>query len=412
MSKGVVTDLQELSQSIKSAVEDIYLKTGISVTSVIATMPEVMIEVQQLTGMANITPDQNNERRVTPDDIQLVTQNALQLRGLPADRQIVDMVSDEFVIDQFGNIKSPMGMIGAILEIHATSYIAPTMISDGIRSAIRNAGLTLEQFSIPSLAVETTVLSDEDKRDGVFLIDFGADHTSVSIVVNEEVIAILDVPQGGNRVTSDIVAVLNETFPEIGIDFAQAETLKTTNGQADPLTVNPEKLLDVTSLVDGQIKKISAKFMSEIIEARLQETIETLYQQIANFYSGVIPNYPVVISGGASALNGINELVAQLMNRKSTLYVPSEIGARHPGWTNAISITHMFAGQKSTERIIKDTLNSVNASMNAVSVSNNSQISQQMFNQSMENMQTRSTNKSRGNGLFAKIRSFLGNIFE
>lgn len=408
VKKGVITDIEELTKSIQKAVEDIYNKAGIRVTSVIASVPATMIESINITGIINIQADENNERRVDQNDIVEVTKNAITSRAVSADRQIVDIVIDQFVIDQFGNIDSPIGMIGATLEMHATAYTGPKMIIDGLRTATKNAGLQIEQLSLTPLAIKETVLTDAQKK-GSFLINFGADQTTLTVFVDGKIDFITSVPQGGNQVTNDIVYVLNDTFKDLGIDFEKAENIKTSEGIADPLTINEDKIIKVVSGIDNQPKEISIKFVSEIIEARVQETIEKLYESLAEAYKGKIPDYEIIITGGASALNGLNDLVAQLFGRKSTLYVPSEIGARQPGWTTSISITHLFAEEKSTERAIKATLNNVNLnSMNANA--------SQSFGESNDNgnsiFKRHQKNDGEKTNIIDKLRDFLGKITE
>ncbi|MDR2660715.1 MAG: cell division protein FtsA [Lactobacillaceae bacterium] len=411
VKNGVVTNIDELSSSIHEVLEDIFVKTGIQISSVIVGIPPTMAGSRLINGNTNINPDENNERRINEKHIQKVTQsvlaNAMTLnRDINNLQEVIDIVPEEFLIDQFGNIESPIGMVGATLEMRANVYVAPQILVEAYRSAISKAGLNIEKFVLSNYAFYKYVLDEQDALNGAITIDFGAEQTTLTVIKDNSINYVTSVSKGGRNITLDILNVLNETFSNLGMDFKTAEDLKRSKGIADPLTIQNDQIINVVSTITGNLQEVSGRYVSEIIVARLKEIINELYERLVNDFGNDIPNYNIVISGGAAALTGINEFLADVLDRRSILYIPSDIGARDPAWSNVIAISHTLAGQNSTDKAINGTLINGTVNLNRSFNTRNDQLQ-------VKNLDSTSSNvKKSFDSIKNKIKDALGKIKE
>lgn len=344
LRKGVIVDIDATASAIREAIDQAQEKANIQINEVVAGIPANQIEMIHVDGLVSIA---NQNKRITYDDVQHVTQQALS-NNLPADRDVIDVIVDEFSVDGFDGIKDPHEMIGVRLEMRGTAYIGPSKILDNTRIAIQKAGVSLREFVLAPLAIGTSILNDGEQDFGTVLIDLGGGQTTTSIIHDRKLKFNTVDLEGGDNVTKDISTVL-------GTSYANAERIKRDYGFADPTQTRDDQTFLIDVVGESQPQTISEKYLSEIIAARLEQIFTRAFEPLQAVNGLNMPG-GFVLTGGNAALPRMVDFAKTILGENIRLFVPDQIGLRHPSYTRAMAYA-MFASRESmTQQVIKQVI--------------------------------------------------------
>lgn len=344
LRKGVIVDIDATASAIREAIDQAQEKANIQINEVVAGIPANQIEMIHVDGLVSIA---NQNKRITYDDVQHVTQQALS-NNLPADRDVIDVIVDEFSVDGFDGIKDPHEMIGVRLEMRGTAYIGPSKILDNTRIAIQKAGVSLREFVLAPLAIGTSILNDGEQDFGTVLIDLGGGQTTTSIIHDRKLKFNTVDLEGGDNVTKDISTVL-------GTSYANAERIKRDYGFADPTQTRDDQTFLIDVVGESQPQTISEKYLSEIIAARLEQIFTRAFEPLQAVNGLNMPG-GFVLTGGNAALPRMVDFAKTIIGENVRLFVPDQIGLRHPSYTRAMAYA-MFASRESmTQQVIKQVI--------------------------------------------------------
>ncbi|WP_278392961.1 cell division protein FtsA [Leuconostoc lactis] len=344
LRKGVIVDIDATASAIREAIDQAQEKANIQINEVVAGIPANQIEMIHVDGLVSIA---NQNKRITYDDVQHVTQQALS-NNLPADRDVIDVIVDEFSVDGFDGIKDPHEMIGVRLEMRGTAYIGPSKILDNTRIAIQKAGVSLREFVLAPLAIGTSILNDGEQDFGTVLIDLGGGQTTTSIIHDRKLKFNTVDLEGGDNVTKDISTVL-------GTSYANAERIKRDYGFADPTQTRDDQTFLIDVVGESQPQTISEKYLSEIIAARLEQIFTRAFEPLQAVNGLNMPG-GFVLTGGNAALPRMVDFAKTILSENVRLFVPDQIGLRHPSYTRAMAYA-MFASRESmTQQVIKQVI--------------------------------------------------------
>lgn len=344
LRKGVIVDIDATASAIREAIDQAQEKANIQINEVVAGIPANQIEIIHVDGLVSIA---NQNKRITYDDVQHVTQQALS-NNLPADRDVIDVIVDEFSVDGFDGIKDPHEMIGVRLEMRGTAYIGPSKILDNTRIAIQKAGVSLREFVLAPLAIGTSILNDGEQDFGTVLIDLGGGQTTTSIIHDRKLKFNTVDLEGGDNVTKDISTVL-------GTSYANAERIKRDYGFADPTQTRDDQTFMIDVVGESQPQTISEKYLSEIIAARLEQIFTRAFEPLQAVNGLNMPG-GFVLTGGNAALPRMVDFAKTILGENVRLFVPDQIGLRHPSYTRAMAYA-MFASRESmTQQVIKQVI--------------------------------------------------------
>jgi len=337
-------DIDKGAEAIQRAFRQAEEKASIEIHDVIVGIPANMLKIEPCSGMIAID---DQSREITGRDVQTVA-NAALIQSLPPEREVVDILADEFVVDGFDGIKDPRGMVGVRLEIHGTLFTGPKTIMHNTRKAVEQAGLNLRGTVINPMAQGMMVMNDGEQDFGTILIDLGGGQ-STAAVIHDHQLKYIDVDQeGGQFITKDISVVLNTSLDS-------AEKLKRDYGYADSTQASDEDEFPVDVVGQSQPTPISEKYLAEIIEARLDQVFQRLRSNLDKVQALELPG-GIVLTGGVAALPGITDLATDEFGTNVRVYVPDQMGLRHPSFTLALALVKYFGGLGEIDLLIKSAL--------------------------------------------------------
>lgn len=311
--QGVVVNIEATTESIKKAKEEAELMSGYSVSEVWVGVAGTHISSFDSKGMVAI-----RNREVTASEIDRVIEAAKAV-AVPADRTVIHVLPREFKVDGQDGITDPIGMSGIRLEANVHIVTGSQSAINNTVKCVEKAGLKIAGLVLGQLASATAVISNDEKNLGVSVVDMGGGTCSSLYFVNGSVAHSSTIPIGGQHFTHDVAVGLRTP------QFA-AENLKKKFGCAMASMVNESETIEVDGVGGRKVRVIPRKDLADVIEARAEETLNLLANDIR--MSGLMPmlGSGIVLTGGASQLEGLVEMGEFIFDIPVRRGVPRDIG--------------------------------------------------------------------------------------
>jgi cell division protein FtsA len=296
MRRGAVVNVDATVKSIRQSVTEAERMTGLTVESVFVGISGPLIKSFNSHAAISV----KNEHEVTDADFTRVLEIARTVE-LPNDREILHVLTQEFIVDDMAGIKDPRGMTGIRLDarVHVVTNDVPG--ARNLARCVEKANLDVESFVLSPLASAEAVLTPEEREVGVALMDFGGGTVEMVIFFNGSLRHTFVLPLGGGSITSDVAIGLK-------LPHSDAEILKVSSGCAMIQKVRRDELVELPGVGGRLPRPIRRQYLSEIIEPRAEEIFTLLRKEILR--SGYEENLGagVVLTGGGSMLEGLTDL--------------------------------------------------------------------------------------------------------
>lgn len=324
--KGAIVDIDATVQSIKKAIDQAERMIGMSINEVVLGIPANQAMLQHVKGVVAVNSE---NREITDDDLNRVMESA-QVMSIPPERELVNLVAKQFVVDHLDEIKDPRGMIGIRLEMDGTMMTTSKTILHNVLRCVERAGLQIREIYLQPLASGYFALSEDEKNHGTAFIDIGGGSTTIAVFQDGHLTHSSVLPVGGDHITKDLSIVL-KTPTE------QAEKIKQQYGHAFYDDASDDELFEVPVIGADTKEQYSQRYISEIIGVRLEELFEMIVEE---FYRMGIQDLPggVVITGGVGKLEGLLQLARNILQTRVRLYTPEYIGVREPQYATAVGL--------------------------------------------------------------------------
>jgi cell division protein FtsA len=313
LRKGAVVNIESTVASIRRAIEEAEAMAGTEITNVYTGIAGGHIKGFGSRGMVAL-----KDKEVREADIARVIEQAKAV-NIPVDCEVIHVLPQEFIVDNQGGIKEPLGMAGMRLEAKVHIVTGAVTSAQNIVKCANRTGLNVADIVLQPLASAEAVLTEEEKDLGVCLIDIGGGTTDIAIFAGGAIAHTAVIALGGNNLTNDIALGLRTPQHE-------AEKLKQKYGCALASEIDKQEMIEVPSVGGRAPRVIGRQILCEILEARVQEIFELALREIER--NGFLESLTsgVVITGGSTLLPGMVELAEELMGVPVRRGVPRGIG--------------------------------------------------------------------------------------
>jgi cell division protein FtsA len=311
LRRGVVSDIEETTKSIKKAIEDAERMSGIKIDTIYAGIAGEHVRAMISKGIVAV-----NGEEISKADVDRANEVA-RAQPVPQDRELLHAIPQEYSVDKNQGIRDPIGMIGTRLETEmylVTIGASPAM---NLRKSVERAGYHVQELVLEPLASALSVLTEDEKELGVALVEMGAGTTDIAVFHEGKIRHLGTVNFGGNNVTSDIVQ-------GIGVTQADAERLKERYGCAYEPLVNPDDMIQLPSTVAQGDRQVPREVLAHIIHQRMDEIFNLVLSEIDRAGFAQRLNGGVVITGGAAAMEGVGDLAADVFGTGVRIGSPAE----------------------------------------------------------------------------------------
>ncbi len=311
MRRGVVSDIEETTRSIRKALQDAERMAGVQVQEVYAGIAGEHVQAMTSTGIVAVAGDE-----ITRADVERANEVA-RAQAIPQERELLHAIPQEYTVDKNTGIRDPVGMSGMRLEVEMYLVTIGSSPAINLRKSVERAGYKVRDLVLEPLASALAVLTEDEKELGVALVEMGAGTTDIAVFHEGKIRHLGTVPFGGNNVTSDIVHGL-------GVTQSDAERLKERYGCAYEPLVDPQDVIQLPSTVAQGERQIPRELLAHIIHQRMDEIFDLVHGDIANAGFASRLSAGIVLTGGAAAMEGSGELAADVFGTGVRVASPAE----------------------------------------------------------------------------------------
>lgn len=303
---GSVINIDITVKAIQKALEEAELMADCKIRYAMVGIGGAHIMSFNSSGMVAI-----RDKEVTSFDVNRVIDTAKAV-NISNDQRILHVITQQFIVDRQEGISRPEGMSGVRLEVRVHIVTGEETAAQNILKCVRRCGLDPYQLTLNPLAASEICLSDDEKQQGVMLLDLGAGTTGVTVYKDGFIRYSHILGEGGQLVTSDLAKVFYIPVPE-------AEDLKLENGVAKETLVSEDDFVTLSPIGDQgrQERRVSHQIIGKVISSRLDEIFESIQMELEK---NELQPHSVVLVGGGALLPGITELAEDVFQ------IPTRIG--------------------------------------------------------------------------------------
>lgn len=314
--REMVTDIEATTDSVRKAVQEAELMAGVKVERLYVGIAGEHIHAWPSTGVVAVTRTPAGDGEIRSGDVDRVHEVARAV-VVPADRELVHAIPQEYIVDAQRGIRDPVGMAGTRLEAEVFIVTGSAPAAQNVRKAVTRAGYQVAELVLEPLASSLSVMSDDEKEIGTVLVELGGGTTDVAVFHERKVRHLASLPWGGATVTNDIAKGLS-------LPYAEAGRAKERFGAARADLVDPNETFEVPAAAAGQTRHIARELLAHIIEQRMDEIFGLVAAELER--SGLADELAggIVLTGGGASLQGIVELAERSFAAPVRIGVPGE----------------------------------------------------------------------------------------
>ncbi|HEX9737282.1 MAG TPA: cell division protein FtsA [Thermoanaerobaculia bacterium] len=327
--RGNIVNVEQTVDALKQAAEEAEVMAGVEISR--AYVGIAGSDVRSINSRAIVSVSRR-DREITRQDVKRAL-DAAQAAALPADREVLHAVPQEFVVDDQGGINEPVGMLASRLEVAVHLVTGNGARTKTLQTCVNRAGIEVVELVFEPLATATAVLTPDERELSVLLIDVGGGGTEYSLFAEGAVQHSAVLPIGASHFTSDLAMVLRTPF-------AEAERLKTRYGCCLESLIDEDQGVTVTAVAGGPKRLVPRRQLCEILQPRAEELLTLIRDDLArNGWDDALRG-GVVLTGGGAKLDGLLEIAQQLFGATVRYGMPRGLGGlvdviNSPTWASA-----------------------------------------------------------------------------
>jgi len=285
-------------------------------------------------------------------DVERVIETAKAM-PIPADQQILHILTQEFIIDGQDGVREPIGMSGVRLEAKVHIVTGAVSAAQNIVKCVRRCGLEVMDLVLQPLASSYAVLSDDEKDLGVCLVDIGGGTTDIAVFTQGAIRHTAVIPIAGDQITNDIAMALRTPTQE-------AEEIKIRFGVTLQSMADAGEMIEVPGIGDRPPRKLSRQALADVIEPRVSELFELVQAELRRSGYEDLLSSGIVLTGGSSVMQGMIELGEEVFHMPVRVGVPKYDGSladvvQHPRYATAMGLLLEGVVQKKRGIVARET---------------------------------------------------------
>jgi cell division protein FtsA len=313
LKKGVVINIDSTMQAIQRAIEEAELMADCKINTVFTGIAGSHVKSLNSHGMVKI-----KDAEVSQMDVDRVVETARAI-ALPADQQILHILTQEFIIDGQEDVREPLGMSGMKLEVKVHIVTGAVAAAQNIVKCIKRCGLEVSDLILQPLASSVAVLTEDEKELGVCLVDIGGGTTDIAVFKNGAIRHTAVIPIAGDQMTNDIAVAFRTPTQS-------AEEIKVKHGCALRQLADAREVVEVPGVDGREPRQLSIQTLAEVIEPRVVELYELVQQELRRSGMEEMIASGIVITGGSAAMRGMMELGEEIFHTPVRLGMPRYVG--------------------------------------------------------------------------------------
>lgn len=302
LKRGKIISPDAVSRAIRFAVSDIEATQDFMIKSAYVNIVGSYVSIFKTKYSIKLA---DKYAGVTQKDIDEIIKNVGQIE-IPDGKQIIDIVPSRFITES-RTTEDPIGIFTSTLEAELDVIIADKEVVKTIGLAMQRAGLMMDGIVVNGFAMKDIVLSEEEKENGVLLLDIGAGNVDISVFKNNGIIYTDSIPVGGDTITNDISIGLE-------ISYQEADKLKKQYGLSKVKYIDNDYSITLATYTgDEKSKTVKCSELVEIIEARVEEIFSMIKIGLEDNKVVNVPTACVITGQGMNSINKSEKTAEEIL---------------------------------------------------------------------------------------------------
>lgn len=314
ISRGVINSIEDATSAISACLDKAERLMGITVSDVYIGINGPNLKCERSKGVVAVS---RGDSEITAEDVARALE-AAEAVAVPPNYEILHVMPVSYKVDNQEEVKNPLGMTGVRLEVEALVIQALSSQIKNLAKGIERANLHIEDLVFSPMAAASVVLDNKQRELGVAVVNLGSTTTSLAVYEEGELLHTAVLPIGSSHITNDIAIGLR-------CPITLAERIKVRYGSTKIEKFSKKDEIDISDLLreeglDDETTVISPHYVAEIINARVEEILESVDKEFKKINrSGLLPAGVVLVGGGA-------KLVDIIEIAKKVLKLPVSLG--------------------------------------------------------------------------------------
>ena len=309
LAKGTVDNVQAAIEAIASSIERAERASGTKIMSAHIGISGPHVSSRNSQGIVAVA---DARYPITEHDVQRALESA-RIFNVPNNREVIHVVPRYYVVDGHDNVSDPVGMFGSRLDVETHVVTCSSSAAQNLVRCVEGAGVNVESLILQPLASAEAVTETEELEHGAVMIDIGGGTTDISIYRDGAVIHTAVLPVGGIHMTRDLVVALRAPQPAV-------EQAKRDYGHVIPSLIDETEEFELASFGSEGRKTVHRRMIAEVLQARAEELFEMVQAEIGRGTEPELLSAGAILTGGASALPGIDLLAEEVLS------LPARVG--------------------------------------------------------------------------------------
>jgi len=312
LKKGVVVNIESAVESIRNAVQEAEMMSGIEIKSVYAGTTGRHIKSISSSGVVAV-----KDKEIDQSEVERVV-NAARAVAIPFDREILHVIPSSFTVNGQNGISDPRGMEGIRLEADVQIITGDATSVHNLIKSCQKAGLEVIDVLFEPLASAALMLSEDEKELGAALIDIGGGTTDITIFQGGSIRHIAALPIGGGNFTNDIAIGMR-------MQVSEAEDIKKKYGASMLALVREDQEMEISGGDERPCRRVPRRHLIEILQPRSEELFTLIKEEImeSGLHGSLVSG--VVLTGGGASMEGMNIMAENVLELPVRTGVPSGI---------------------------------------------------------------------------------------
>ena len=311
MSRGTITDPREITESARAAIKEASAQSGKQITRAYLGLGASNIESSN---QSHDVPRGGAFRAVTEEDLRFAVNTASKIE-LPPGMKMIHVIPRGYSLDGLHGVRNPLGMHASEVNIQSHCLIGDTRHVEALSSAVTSAGITPSEFIVTTVAAGASVLTYEEREEGVVLVDIGGGTTDIVVYAEGSIIHTTSLPVGGHQITNDLSIAFD-------IEIQEAENVKVEWGSATPELVGVAEEITIRPRTVGEPISVTQREVGQIVKERVSEICTLVKIKLEQGDLGEVSPSSFVFTGGGSNIDGLAQLAKVEFQRPTRIAAP------------------------------------------------------------------------------------------
>ena len=298
IKKGVITNIELASKSIKKAISDAKRIAGSHITSATVSISNAYAKSLNSTGIVNIP-----HKDISIKEINRVIHTALYNANIPNEFEVIHVLPYNFRVDDQDFIEDPFGMNASRMEVDVNIIMTQKSNLSNLKKAVRSAGVEIDGIVLNGYASAIAVMGEDEKELGVAVIDLGGQTSNLVVHVGNSIRYNDFLGVGSNHITNDLSMALHTPLQV-------AESVKIRHGN---LIETQNEIIELPIIGEEESRNgVSLEIVHSVIFARVEEALMILAKSLEKSALKEQIGAGIILTGGMTKLKGIRELAQSI----------------------------------------------------------------------------------------------------